>query len=88
LQISCVNTLHFYSFVSPMSNNHIRRQTQQEMTYRYRSPFSSSTYLPSSRWLDDLDFDRPMFSRPYGNDRNLRDSHRLADGIGEVISAL
>lgn len=68
-----------------MSNNHIRRQTQQEMTYRYRSPFSSSSYLPSTRWLDEFDFDRPMFSRSNWNERNLRDSHRLADGIGEVI---
>jgi hypothetical protein len=67
-----------------MSNNHIRRQTQQEMTYRYRSPFNSS-YFPSSRWLnDDFDLDRNLFSRPYWNDRTLRDSHRLADGVGDV----
>ncbi|KAI6189952.1 Protein lethal(2)essential for life [Aphelenchoides bicaudatus] len=68
-----------------MSNNHVRRQTQQEMTYRYRAPFSSS-YFPGSRWFDDLDIDRPLFSRPYWYDRNLRDSHRLADGIGEPVS--
>jgi hypothetical protein len=64
-------------------SNHLRRQTQQEMNFRYRSPFSSS-YFPSTRWFDDLDFDRPLFSRPYWNERNLRDSHRLADGVGEV----
>ncbi|KAI6175198.1 SHSP domain-containing protein [Aphelenchoides fujianensis] len=39
-----------------MSDSHIRRQTQAEMNYRYRgSPFTSS-YFPSSRWLDDLNF--------------------------------
>lgn len=70
-------------------NNHFRRQTQQEMTYRYRSPFSSSSssYLPGTRWLDDLDFDRPFFNRSYWNDRNLRDSHRIADGVGDVRQA-
>ncbi|KAI6233766.1 SHSP domain-containing protein [Aphelenchoides fujianensis] len=56
------------------------------MNYRYRgSPFTSS-YFPSSRWLDDLDFDRPSFSRPYWQERTFRDSHRLADGIGEPVS--
>ncbi|KAI6215918.1 Protein lethal(2)essential for life [Aphelenchoides besseyi] len=63
----------------------IRRQTQQEMTYRYRSPFSSS-YFPSSRWLDDFDFDRPIISRPYYQERPFREAHRFADGINEPVS--
>ncbi|KAK0409578.1 hypothetical protein QR680_004635 [Steinernema hermaphroditum] len=55
-----------------------------------RRPLNSSLGAPFSpffhnRFFDDFDFDRP-FRRPYWAEHSLLDSHRLGDGVGEVVN--
>lgn len=50
---------------------------------RFRDPLLSPFF--HTRFFDDWDFDRPLRT-PYWADKALLDSHRFADGVGEIVN--